>query len=91
MATYSSMLAWRNPQTEELMGYSPWGGKEIGLKDAHIIIKTLAVSLIIFLEYSSIPRPKSLRMSILKYKIKSSCLQWTESPQFKPKGFGITL
>ena len=25
MATHSSILAWRIPWTEELMGYSPWG------------------------------------------------------------------
>ena len=28
METYSSILAWRNPQTEEPVGYSPWGCKE---------------------------------------------------------------
>ena len=27
MATHSSILAWRNPWTEEL-GYSPWGHTE---------------------------------------------------------------
>ena len=29
MATHSSSLAWRIPQTEELTGYSPWGHKEL--------------------------------------------------------------
>ena len=30
MATHSSILAWRIPWTEEsLVGYSPWGGKEL--------------------------------------------------------------
>ena len=28
MATYSSVLAWRIPLTEEPGGYSPWGHKE---------------------------------------------------------------
>ena len=28
MATHSSILAWRIPWTEELVGYSPWGRKE---------------------------------------------------------------
>ena len=28
MATHSSILAWRIPWTEELVGYSPWGGEE---------------------------------------------------------------
>ena len=28
MATYSSILAWRIPWTEEPGGYSPWGCKE---------------------------------------------------------------
>ena len=28
MATHSSILAWRVPQTEEKADYSPWGLKE---------------------------------------------------------------
>ena len=28
MATHSSILAWRIPWTEDLLGYSPWGHKE---------------------------------------------------------------
>ena len=28
MATHSSILAWRIPWTEELVGYSPQGGEE---------------------------------------------------------------
>ena len=28
MATHSSILAWRNPWTEEPGGLSPWGHKE---------------------------------------------------------------
>ena len=27
MAAHSSILAWRIPWTEDLMGYSPWGRK----------------------------------------------------------------
>ena len=27
-ATHFTILAWRIPWTEELAGYSPWGGKE---------------------------------------------------------------
>ena len=30
MATHSSILAWRIPRTEELVGYSPWTHKESG-------------------------------------------------------------
>ena len=30
MATHSSILAWRIPQTEEPAGYSPWGRTESG-------------------------------------------------------------
>ena len=29
IATHSSILAWRTPWTEESMGYSPWGRKEL--------------------------------------------------------------
>ena len=28
-ATHSSTLAWRIPRAEELVGYSPWGRKEL--------------------------------------------------------------
>ena len=28
MATHSSILAWKIPWTEDLVGYSPWGHKE---------------------------------------------------------------
>ena len=28
MATHCSILAWKTPRTEELVGYSPWGRKE---------------------------------------------------------------
>ena len=30
MATHSSILVWKIPWTERLMGYSPWGHKELG-------------------------------------------------------------
>ena len=29
MAIHSSILAWRIPWTEDLVGYSPWGHKEL--------------------------------------------------------------
>ena len=29
MATHSSILAWKIPRMEELVGYSPWGRKEL--------------------------------------------------------------
>ena len=33
MATHSSILAWEIPQTEELVGYSPWGRKESNMTE----------------------------------------------------------
>ena len=33
IATHSSILAWRIPWTEELVGYSSWGGKESDMTD----------------------------------------------------------
>ena len=33
MATHSSILAWRIQWTEELEGYSPWGGKELNMTE----------------------------------------------------------
>ena len=32
--THSSILAWRIAWTEELAGYSPWGGKETDMTEA---------------------------------------------------------
>ena len=34
MAGYSSILAWRIPWTEELVGYSPRGCKELDMTEA---------------------------------------------------------
>ena len=31
MATHSSILAWKISWTEELVGCSPWGRKELGM------------------------------------------------------------
>ena len=31
MATHSGILAWETPWTEELVGYSPWGSKELDM------------------------------------------------------------
>ena len=33
MATHSSILAWNIPWTEELVGYSPWGCKELDMTE----------------------------------------------------------
>jgi len=32
-AAHSSILAWRIPWTEELVGYSPWGHKELDIPE----------------------------------------------------------
>ena len=36
MATHSSILAWRNPWTEEPGGLSPWGHKESDTTEATV-------------------------------------------------------
>ena len=33
MATQSSILAWRSPWTEDLVGYSPWSCKELDMTE----------------------------------------------------------
>ena len=33
MATHSSILAWNIPWTEKLVGYSPWGCKELDMTE----------------------------------------------------------
>ena len=33
MATHSSILAWKIPWTEDLVGYSPWGRKELDMTE----------------------------------------------------------
>ena len=37
MATHSSILAWRIPWTEDLVGYSPWGLKELDIAEQLIL------------------------------------------------------
>ena len=44
VATHSSVLAWKIPQTESLVGYSPWGRKESDTTGQ--------------LHFTSLPRPK---------------------------------
>ena len=34
MATHSSILTWRIPWTGSLVGYSPWGRKELDMTEA---------------------------------------------------------
>ena len=33
MATHSSILAWKIPWTEKLVGYSPWACKELDVTE----------------------------------------------------------
>ena len=33
MASHSCILAWNIPWTEELVGYSPWGPKELDMTE----------------------------------------------------------
>ena len=33
MATHSSTLAWKIPWTESVVGYSPWGRKELDMTE----------------------------------------------------------
>ena len=33
MATHSSILAWKIPWTEDPVGYSPWGHKELDMTE----------------------------------------------------------
>ena len=33
LATYSSLLAWRIPWQRSLVGYSPWGHKELDMTE----------------------------------------------------------
>ena len=35
MATHSSILAWRIPWTEDLVGYTPWGRKELDMTEVY--------------------------------------------------------
>ena len=38
MATHSSVLAWKIPWMESLVGYSPWDSKELDMtEDEHFL------------------------------------------------------
>ena len=41
MATYSSVLAWRVPWTEEPVSYSPWGHKVVTFKILRAMTSTI--------------------------------------------------
>ena len=41
MATHSSILAWRIPKTRSLVGYSPWGRKELDMTEGLSLIPHL--------------------------------------------------
>ena len=41
IATNSSTLAWKIPWTEELVGYSPWGHKEMYMTERLHFLKSL--------------------------------------------------
>ena len=43
MTTYSSILAWRTPWTEDLAGYSSWGHKQLDMTEE----QTLSVSQVV--------------------------------------------
>ena len=47
MATYSSILAWRIPWREDLVGYSPWGCKESGIAEQLTLSRVHLVSQLI--------------------------------------------
>ena len=75
MATHSTVLAWRIPSTEELVGYSPRGSKESDMTERLIptfcpfICKTISIRTsseeLSFLNLSAIPEDFS-------YSLKSS-------------------
>ena len=43
MATHSSVLAWRIPWTEGLVGYNPWGCKELDMTEQLTLLLLLLV------------------------------------------------
>ena len=44
MATHSSTLAWKIPWTEEHVGYSPWGRKELDTTERLHFLFFLSIS-----------------------------------------------
>ena len=41
MATHSSTLAWKIPWTESVVGYSPWGHKELDItEELHLFVSS---------------------------------------------------
>ena len=50
MAAHSSILAWKIPWTQSLVGYSPWGHKESDMTEQLHFLSTNLVSLLDFEE-----------------------------------------
>ena len=50
MATHSSILAWKIPWKEKLVGYSPWGHKELDTTEQlhWFILTKITISFYIF-------------------------------------------
>ena len=75
IATHSSILAWRSPWTEEPMGYSPWGRKELDTTEwlthtkASQLLRSLANCLTYSLVYYHFQMTKKLFLPSQWYEI----------------------
>ena len=50
MVTQSSILAWKIPWTEELVGCSPWGDKKLDITE-HTCMKNEKITFIVILYF----------------------------------------
>ena len=52
MATHSSILAWRIPWTEEsLVGYNPWGRKEVDMTERLSVTHTQRLMMLVIVSH----------------------------------------
>ena len=52
MATHPSILAWRIPWTEEsLVGYSPWGRKEVDMTERLSVTHTQRLMMLVIVSH----------------------------------------
>ena len=72
MAAHSSILAWKIPWTQSLVGYCPWGRKELDAAEQLHFTSSLHHVTLLFQDSSRHPhaystKPKCLKVSVSKF------------------------
>ena len=78
LATHPNILAWRIPWTEEPVGYSPWGHKELATTEwlsTHTHINSIYVSIPISQFFPPHPFPVGISIHLFSVGVSISAMQ----------------